>query len=484
MAVGAVALFGWSLHIPAFLTLAPGLASMKANTAAGFIALGAGLLLPDYSLPRAGLSSLGRALAVLALALGCATIAEYIFGVDLGLDQIILRDWASSGTAVPGRMAPMTAVVFVLLAAAVIAVKASEPRVAQWANWLAGSTLFFSTLAIVGYTYGVSSLYKLEPFSSMALHTALGFFLLSLAVYAANPAGGVGSLVSSGSAGGVMTRRLLSTVPLATFLLGALCVAGLQAKLYDGRFGLSLMVVMSLTVTVAAILSTGMTLRRVDVTRERAEADLVELSASLDRRIEERTGQLAGLTRELAEANDALKQLSLHDPLTGLANRRFFDGYLAAQMALARRNGQALALVLCDIDGFKDYNDRHGHPGGDEALARVAVALRACMRRPSDMAARYGGEEFALVLADTDASGAALVAEAARAAVENLGISRGRTPGDAVLTISGGIAMLSGISQTPSQLIANADRRLYQAKRLGRNRIVDELAEPQVALAG
>lgn len=481
--VGLIVLCGWYAHVVYFLTLMPGLATMKANTAACFVALGGALLLRVDPPSRAWRVVLRQALAVAVALIGLATLAEYALGRDLGLDQFLAKDWASVGIP-PGRMAPMTAILFVLSAVALVAVTAPNPRIAGCAKWILAPTLFFSTLAVVGYAYGVQSLYKFEPYSSVALHTALGFVLLSLATLAADPARGVASLVASGNAGGIMTRRLLSTVPFAVLALGWLCLAGVRANIYDASFALALMAALSVAVIAFAILSTGMALRRVDVTRVRAEADLVELSASLDRRIEERTSQLAQLTRELAEANDALKQLSLHDPLTGLANRRFFDGHLAAQMALARRNGQEIALVLCDIDGFKDYNDVHGHPGGDDVLARVATALQACMRRPSDMAARYGGEEFALILPDTDASGAALVAEAARRAVEGLGIQRGRTPGDAAITISGGIAMLSGTSQTPGQLIAIADRRLYQAKRLGRNRIVAEVQAGEVALAG
>ena len=482
--MGVLVVVGWIAHITPLLTLVPGLVAMKANTAVGFIALGAALLLPASSGPHRGWSYLGQTLAVMVLALGGATVAEYLLDRDFGIDQLVLRDWGSDGMEMPGRMAPMTAALFVFSAASVIAVKSAEPPIARWANWLTGPTLFFSTLALVGYAYGVSPLYRIGPFSPMALHTALGFLILSLAAHAANPARGVASLVSSNSAGGIMTRQLLLILPLATFLLGAVCIAGLRANLYDGPLGLSLMVVMSLTVMVAAVLSEGAALRRMDHRRGRAEAELTHLSADLERRIKERTRQLADLTQDLAKANEALKEISLRDPLTDLPNRRFLDAHLASQIAIARRYQQPLAVLFCDIDGFKNYNDLHGHLVGDAALKRVATTLKACCRRPSDMAARYGGEEFVLVLSDTDAAGAALVAENARAAVEGLGILRGGVPGGGVITISGGIAVLADASQTASQLIAAADRRLYQAKRLGRNRIVAEPVESQTALAG
>lgn len=181
--------------------------------------------------------------------------------------------------------------------------------------------------------------------------------------------------------------------------------------------------------------------------------------------------RLAQLTAELSIANRSLEQLSLHDALTALANRRFFDAYLAAQIAVARRHGRTLALVMCDADAFKDYNDEYGHQAGDECLRKIANALQSCCRRPADMAARYGGEEFALILPDTELGNAVSIAEAAREAVAALEIPHARSPVGPHMSISGGVAFLND-DMTAQQLISAADQNLFKAKRLGRDRVV------------
>jgi diguanylate cyclase (GGDEF)-like protein len=183
--------------------------------------------------------------------------------------------------------------------------------------------------------------------------------------------------------------------------------------------------------------------------------------------------ELAALSVQLSLANKALEQQSLHDGLTELANRRFFDTHLASQMGVARRHPQRmLALIMFDLDCFKAYNDRYGHVAGDECLKKVAEVLRSCCRRPSDMAARYGGEEFALILPDTDWNGAAHLAEHARYAVAQLRIPHASSAAAHFVSVSGGIAIFDPrASTTPGQLIAAADQALFQAKSLGRNRI-------------
>ena len=181
----------------------------------------------------------------------------------------------------------------------------------------------------------------------------------------------------------------------------------------------------------------------------------------------------------LKELGDSLEHLSRHDGLTDLANRRFFDTYLAGQIGIARRHKRTLALVMCDVDAFKAYNDHYGHQAGDECLKQIAAALRSCCRRPADMVARYGGEEFAVILPDTELIGATRIAEAATDAVAQLRIPHEHSPAGSYVTISGGVAvLLRKIDMTAQQLIAAADQTLYQAKHQGRNRMVSAQAEP------
>jgi diguanylate cyclase (GGDEF)-like protein len=131
--------------------------------------------------------------------------------------------------------------------------------------------------------------------------------------------------------------------------------------------------------------------------------------------------------------------------------------------------------MLCDVDYFKSYNDHYGHQAGDECLKQVAAALRTCCRRTADMTARYGGEEFALILPETEPGDALQIAEAARSAVAQLRIEHDRPRAAGYVSISGGLAVLArGDDSSAAQLILLADQRLFEAKRLGRNRIVSE----------
>ena len=297
--------------------------------------------------------------------------------------------------------------------------------------------LFIATLAIVGYAYGVSELYQVSLFTSMALHTALAFFVLAVAVLAGDSRHGFARIAASDTVGGLVSRWLLPTLPVMLFVFGWLCLKGEQAGLYEFNFGLALMVLLSISVCVIAVARTAIALHKSDLTRKRAETKIRSLNAGLERRVEERTKELSRLSEQLSAANKSLEQLSRQDGLTSLANRRYFDRYLGKQIAVARRNKRSLALVLCDVDAFKAYNDHYGHQAGDECLRQVAATIVTCCRRPSDMVARYGGEEFAVILPDTDLQGALKIAELARKAVENLKLPHAHSLAASYVSISG-----------------------------------------------
>ena len=173
---------------------------------------------------------------------------------------------------------------------------------------------------------------------------------------------------------------------------------------------------------------------------------------------------------ENAGLHEAIERQAVTDELTGLANVRALMSILDREIERSRRFDTPLGLVMVDIDDFKVVNDTHGHQQGDEVLAHVAAVLRG-MSRDLDVAARYGGEEIAVVLPQTDASGAELLAERMRAAVEELQVARVGGGGTLGVTASFGVAALPGDARDRSELIAAADSALYRAKRAGKNRV-------------
>ncbi|MGZ3180821.1 MAG: GGDEF domain-containing response regulator [Telluria sp.] len=174
--------------------------------------------------------------------------------------------------------------------------------------------------------------------------------------------------------------------------------------------------------------------------------------------------------KNLADANIELQKLAALDGLTGIANRRRFDDALRTEWQRLQREQQPLALVMCDLDYFKLYNDGLGHLAGDLCLKKAAAVLTEQLKRPADLAARYGGEEFALILPGTDAAGAEKVAEACRAHLEALALEHPAACGK--VTMSVGVASaVPGPDTSADDLVARADRALYAAKSAGRNRI-------------
>jgi diguanylate cyclase (GGDEF)-like protein len=182
------------------------------------------------------------------------------------------------------------------------------------------------------------------------------------------------------------------------------------------------------------------------------------INRHLERKIAERTSELENANRKLGE-------LATEDSLTGVANRRALEQALLREWDRCRELGQPLAVIMVDVDHFKQFNDVHGHLAGDEQLVRVAHTLRDHVRPIRELLARFGGEEFALVLPGTSLDQAMARAEEIRQAFEH-----GSTPAS---TISAGVAaMVPTTSQRPADLLRAADMALYAAKRAGRNRVL------------
>jgi diguanylate cyclase (GGDEF)-like protein/hemerythrin-like metal-binding protein len=200
--------------------------------------------------------------------------------------------------------------------------------------------------------------------------------------------------------------------------------------------------------------------------------ELADANLRLEEHVSERTRELNQANAALRAAFDRMEEMALVDGLLGIANRRNLDQRLDLEWKRAFRERLPLSFLMIDVDHFKRYNDACGHQAGDDCLVAVARAIGAG-KRATDLLARYGGEEFALLLPGTPLAGAQMIAEDARAAVENAAIAHPDSPVADHVTVSIGVATCTPTTSNATEnLVAAADRALYVAKEAGRNRIV------------
>jgi len=222
---------------------------------------------------------------------------------------------------------------------------------------------------------------------------------------------------------------------------------------------------------VLARINVQLTLRQYTRQLKVQNEQLIEINDRLEKEVSQRRKA----ENALAEANETLRKLASLDGLTGISNRRAFDKRLIEEWQRASRNQVSLALILCDVDHFKDYNDAFGHPAGDECLRQVASAISHAAQRRNDMVARYGGEEFAVLMSNVTQEDLVHIAEAIQENIKTLQISappsvRADSQNSQCVSISLGLCLSypqHGISS--DFLLANADMALYEAKSCGRN---------------
>jgi diguanylate cyclase (GGDEF)-like protein len=193
----------------------------------------------------------------------------------------------------------------------------------------------------------------------------------------------------------------------------------------------------------------------------------------------------AWLSYRVDQANRTMRLQALRDNLTGLANRRCLNQTLEREFRRAARNGEPLSYIMADIDFFKNFNDRYGHPAGDACLQAVSTAIQGVLSRAGDMAARYGGEEIAILLPETDEAGALSVADEVQRVIAGLAILHEGSP-YGVVTMSAGVASCSPGSEcaSGSSLVQGADQALYRAKASGRNAVRVHHREAEAPAAG
>lgn len=304
-ALGAGVLAGWAFHIQPLKSVLPDLVTMKANTALAFLLSGVSLfLLQQHNGPRA--HKAGRVLACLVAAIGIGTLLEYLFHVDLAIDQVLFpEDRGAVATSHPGRMAPNTAVCFALAGAALLMVNTTYRGRSRPTEYLSMAIICIALLAVTSYVLGAKPQVGLLPAATlMALHTAIGLVILAIGLIAARPKEGWMRIVTNTGSAGMLMRWLLPIVVLILISLGWARLLGERAGIYTSEVGTSLFVVIRIILIGAGIFWAARIIAGTEQARDRLQNDLVTLNAELEQRISSRTAIIQRAHRELQEERD------------------------------------------------------------------------------------------------------------------------------------------------------------------------------------
>jgi signal transduction histidine kinase len=306
--MACVVLYGWAFRVAVLTSVLPGLVTMKVNTALalGFSGISVWLQLPGKLSSRRRLSA--HFFALLVVLIGVATLAEYSFGANLGIDELLFGDPKGSvGTSSPGRPAPTTAIAFLAIGLALILLDRKTKRGSGPAQGLSLWAGLIGMMAITGYVYQATVVSKIFLYTKVALNTAIGLFLVSSAVFFARPRAGLAGDLTGDGAGSVVARRFLPAILLVPVLLGWICLRGEIAGMYGMELGLGLQTTVNIVVFAALVWWNARRLNKEYAQRSQAEVEIRELNAALERRVAERTRSLEMLSERLSLATAIAK---------------------------------------------------------------------------------------------------------------------------------------------------------------------------------
>jgi PAS domain S-box-containing protein len=326
--VGAVVLLGWMLHVPIVTSVLPGSVTMKPNTALCFVLAGLSLWLSRAPGGSEGLNPYrlraGRLLAGLVVFIGGLTVSEYLFGVDFGIDEWLLRDAGAMAASQPGRMAPATALIFFIEGSAIVFLNVEWRRSWRPAEWLASFGMVAGIIGLLGYVYGGAAPFRLAIYGSLAIHTAVLFIALGVGTLCARPDRGLMAAFTSTHSGGMLARRVTPLAATLPFFVGWLRLKGQHAGLYGTEFGQALYVTSNIVLFGALICIGAGMLNRLDAKRTETAESLRQTAASLDLRARE-LEESGRRFRFLADNMPQLIWTSSPDGNLDYYNRRWYD---------------------------------------------------------------------------------------------------------------------------------------------------------------
>ncbi len=446
--VGMLVLLGWTLDIGVLKSLSPRWVTMKANTALAFVLCGAALWgrvtergCREQPRPEKADANfpvfLPDVAAALVAVIGVLTLAQYLFGISLGIDQLLFTDSRTAvGTAMPGRMSPATAFSFLLLGSALLLMRNARAFGAVQACALTAGTIGFFSL--LGYLYSVKPLYTLQhDVTSIAFHTAAVIVILMVGILAVPPQRGLVAILASKSAGGVMARRLLPLAILIPFLIGIGALVGQRQGLYGVEFGLALVILVVITTMTALLVWNARDLHRMDLQRERDEEALRRAYDELEVRVLERTRELrvsneqlaaevverqhaqavlGQQSQELQRSNAELEQFAyvashdLQEPLRMVTNylqllRQRYQGRLGSDadefIEFAVDGAKRMQGLISDLLAFSRIGSRGEFFQSTDCNAVLATALNNLQETIRESGARITHDPLPVTMADT-----------------------------------------------------------------------------------
>lgn len=295
--MGLAVIVGWIMNIPFLKTVFPGYVSMKINTAICFALSGIAFFL----LLQKNCNIIYKSIAAFLIVFGSASFLQDVFNYNLGIDQFFITDYdaINSGVIHPGRTSPITMFSFSLLGYVFFIINSRNITLKKTALNLLFFITILSFVAILGYLFGVPSFYKHSYFSSMALHTALTFFILSIAVAFVHKNIGLSELFLSKKIGSIMARKIFPRIILAILLLGYLRMLLHQYKVITEEFGIALFTTSFIMVATYSIFSTAQMLNQIDVKRKEAERKLIFANKNLEKTVSSRTEYLLKQNKQL-----------------------------------------------------------------------------------------------------------------------------------------------------------------------------------------
>jgi diguanylate cyclase (GGDEF)-like protein/PAS domain S-box-containing protein len=587
LASGLLILAGWTWHIPWLLGAIAGSTPTRANTAICIVLLSAATIVLSFDSLTIAQRRIIYGLAGVVLLIVLATIAEYAFGLRLGIDEAIFID--PDRVANPGRMGLNTAIALLMLALATLFVAREDDKLVTTAHYFATIAAVIAFLGMLGYAYAAVTFYQFEYTTGIAPATGIVLFALSGALLWASRDRGFMQVINSDNAAGFLIRRILPWLVILPVVLGWVLLQDEKRGYFDTLTGIDLLVTINVVTLALLIAINSSVLFRSENARTHLQERLRANLADIERQIAERTKELRDTTARLAMSEqrftlavdgsesgildadlvagtlfcspqwkstlglsnadkietapellalvhpddreramallfshykgetatfstevrmrhadgsyrwmlsrgqavrdesgrairmvgsqtditelkalqERLRSESIHDAMTGLYNRRHFEERLAGAARLAVRYGRRLSVCICDIDDFKQINDRFGHATGDRVLQTFADILRR-ETRAEDVVARYGGDEFCILSPEVNVEQAAVCAERIRSRLETMPfLSDDRQ--EFSVTASFGIAETT--STDAVEFIGAADRALYAAKGQGRNQL-------------